>query len=269
MLGEMFSLDLSLSEWLLFGFAGVFTGIINTLAGSGSLITLPIFIFICGLPAPIANGTNRIGVLIQSGVGILAFRKTGGVSFKYTLWLIIPTIAGAIAGSLIAASFNEKLMNYTIGGLMVFMFFVLLINPKKWIRESDPDPAKNRSWQSLLVFFGIGLYGGFIQAGVGLFLLAGLVLAARYSLKDANAIKLLIVFCFSIPALVIFLLNNQVHIGFGLSMAVFQSIGAMIGVRFASKVPNANIWIHRLLILIVLVSASKFLGLWDLLGGLI
>ncbi len=267
MFGEMFSLDLSLSEWLLFGFAGVFTGIINTLAGSGSLITLPIFIFICGLPAPIANGTNRIGVLIQSGVGILAFRKAGGVSYKNTAWLIIPTIAGAITGSLIAASFNEKLMNYTIGGLMVFMFFVLLINPKRWIRESDPDPSQNRSWHRLLVFFGIGVYGGFIQAGVGLFLLAGLVLAARYSLKDANAIKLMIVFCFSIPAIIIFFLNNQVHIGFGLSMAVFQSIGAMIGVRFAAKVPNANVWIHRLLVLIVLVSASKFLGLWDLIAS--
>lgn len=265
----MFTLDLSLSEWLIFGFAGIFTGIINTLAGSGSLITLPIFIFICGLPAPIANGTNRIGVLIQSAVGILAFRKTGGVNYKHTLWLIIPTIAGAIIGSLVAASFNEKLMNYSIGGLMVFMLLVLLINPKRWIRESDPDPTKNRGWQSLLVFFGIGLYGGFIQAGVGIFLLAGLVLAARYSLKDANAIKLLIVFCFSVPALIIFFLNNQVHIGFGLSMAVFQSIGAMIGVRFVSKVPNANIWIHRLLILIVLVSATKFLGLWDLIAAYI
>ncbi|MEM6342432.1 MAG: sulfite exporter TauE/SafE family protein [Bacteroidota bacterium] len=267
MFGEMFSLDLSLSEWLLFGFAGVFTGVINTLAGSGSLITLPIFIFICGLPAPIANGTNRIGVLIQSGVGILAFRKTGGVSFQHSLWLIAPTIFGAIVGSSVAATFDERLMNYAIGGLMVFMFFVLLLNPKRWIRESEPDPSKNRSWQRLLIFFAIGLYGGFIQAGVGLFLLAGLVLAAKYSLKDANAIKLLIVFCFSIPALIIFFINQQVHIGFGLSMAVFQSIGAMIGVRFASKVPNANLWIHRLLVLIVLVSASKFLGLWDLIAS--
>lgn len=263
MLAEFMGLDLSLSQWCLFAFAGVFTGIINTLAGSGSLITLPIFIFICGLPAPIANGTNRIGVLIQSAVGINAFRKAGQVNFQYSQWLIFPAVLGAILGSLVAVQINEKLMNYSIGGLMVFMFFVLLVNPKRWIRESDPDPSRHRGWLSMLVFFGIGVYGGFIQAGVGIFLLAGLVLAARYSLKDANAIKLLIVCCFSVPALIIFLINQQVHIGVGLAMAVFQSIGAVLGVRFASKVPNANVWIHRLLILIVLVSATKFLGLWD------
>lgn len=258
MLEDLFTIDLSFWEWLIFIAAGIITGVINTLAGSGSLITLPIFIFLCGLPAPIANGTNRIGALIQSAVAVRTMKNKGVLAFEGTIWLVAPAIVGAIVGSQIAASFNEQMMNYTIGGLMVFMLLVLLVNPKRWIRESDVDHSKLKSPLSILVFFLIGVYGGFIQAGVGIFLLAGLVLVSGYSLKEGNGVKLLIVFAFSIPALIVFFIHNQVHIGYGLAMAVFQSIGAWLAVRFVVNVPNANVWIHRLLILIVAAAAVKF-----------
>ena len=255
---ELFVMDLGVLDWLLFLVAGILTGIINTLAGSGSLITLPIFIFLCGLPAPIANGTNRIGALIQSGVALHAYKKTGAAHFEGSLWLVVPAILGAIVGSRIAVEINEQMMNYTIGGLMVFMLLVLLVNPKRWIQESQVDTKRNKSPLSLLVFFMIGVYGGFIQAGVGIFLLAGLVLVSRYSLSAGNGIKLLVVFAFSIPALIVFFLHNQVHLGYGLAMAVFQSFGAWLAVRFIIHVPNANVWIHRLLILIVAAAAVRF-----------
>ena len=263
------TIDFSLAEWLIFILAGVFTGIINTLAGSGSLITLPIFILICGLPAPVANGTNRIGVLVQGLVGIRGFWKHGQLPLQGVGWLLVPTIIGASLGAWVAVDLNEQAMNTAIGILMVFMLVVMLINPKRWIRESDPNPKRNRHPLTLLVFLGIGFYGGFIQAGVGIFLLAGLVLMAKLDLGKANGVKLLLVFVFNLPALAIFLYENQVHFVFGAMMAVFQAIGAYIGVRFVAKVPNANVWIHRLLILIVTLSALKFLGPYDYLMGLL
>ena len=111
---------------------------------------------------------------------------------------------------------------------------------------------------TIMGFFLIGIYGGFIQAGIGIFLLAAMVLGARYSLVASNGIKLLIVFIFNIPTLFIFFYYNQVHVGLGLTMAVFQAIGAVLGVKTISKLPNANVWIHRLLIVIVIASAIKF-----------
>lgn len=257
-----FIFELTLTEWLFFGIAGIITGAINTLAGSGSLITLPIYIFLCGLPAPVANGTNRIGVLIQSFVGIYSFRKSGHLPLTNILWLIIPATIGAITGALIAVDLDEKQMNLAIGILMVFMLLVLMVKPKRWLREVAGNRSYNKKWYNLLIFTGIGFYGGFIQAGVGIFLLAALVLGARYTLTQANAVKLLTVAMFSIPALFIFFTNGQVQWAFGLSMALFQSLGAYLGVQFAAKVPQSEKWIHRLLILIVVVSASKFLGLW-------
>ena len=139
-------------------------------------------------------------------------------------------------------------MNYTIGGLMVFMLLVLLVNPKRWIQPSDVNQKRLKHPFTMLVFFLIGIYGGFIQAGVGIFLLAGLVLVGGYSLGEGNGVKLLIVFAFSIPALIIFFLHEQVHIGYGLMMAIFQSIGAWLAVRFVAHMPNANVWIHRCLL---------------------
>jgi len=260
------SIDLSLGEWVLFIVAGVFTGVINTLAGSGSLITLPIFIFIGGLPAPVANGTNRIGALFQSMLGVSAFARQGHLPKQGLPWLVIPAILGAMLGSWLATGLDKSQMNTAIGVLMVFMLIVLLVNPKRWIQPSEPDPKRIRNPLTLLIFFGIGLYGGFIQAGVGIFLLAGLVLAARFELKFANPIKLLIVLCFNIPALYIFWINDQVHLGLGLAMALFQGIGTLLGVYVVAKVPNANVWIHRLLIAIVVISAGKFLGFYDWIG---
>jgi uncharacterized protein len=251
-------LELSAAQWLLFAVAGVGTGIINTLAGSGSLITLPIFIFVCGLPAPVANGTNRIGVMMQSAVGLYGLTRSGTTSLKGSAWIVVPAVLGAVVGSRIAVSFSEQAMNNAIGGLMVFMLIILLVNPKRWLLPSEPETSTQRRVLAMFAFFAIGVYGGFIQAGVGIFLLAGLVLVSRYTLGAANGIKLLVVAAYGLPTLAVFFLQGQVHFGYGLAMAVFQSAGAWLAVRFVVRVPNADIWIHRLLIVIVAGSAVLF-----------
>ncbi|TNE61781.1 MAG: sulfite exporter TauE/SafE family protein, partial [Bacteroidetes bacterium] len=205
------SFDLSLAELIIFVVAGVLTGVINTLAGSGSLITLPIFIFICGLPAPLANGTNRIGVAFQTLVALREFKKSGVTTFAGSTTLLAPSVIGGIIGSMLAVEISEQAMNYTIGGLMVFMLVVLLLRPERWIRETTVDLSRNRHPLTILTFFLIGIYGGFIQAGVGIFLLAALVWISNYSLRAANGIKILVVFMFTLPTLLVFWHNDQIH----------------------------------------------------------
>lgn len=250
-------IDLSLAEFALFVVAGIFTGIINTLAGSGSLITLPIFMFICGLPPSLANATNRIGVFMQSAVATQRFNKTFPGLFKGVQWLAIPAVVGALIGSKIAVDLDEKTMNYSIGTLMVIMLFIMLFKPQRWLKSDSEGGANRKTWQSILVFFVIGIYGGFLQAGVGVFLLAAMVLVSKYNLKQANGIKLLMVLVFTIPALLLFIYYEKVHFAYGLLMGVFQAIGAWLGVRFIAKIPNAEVWIYRVLIIVIAVSAIK------------
>ena len=110
------------------------------------------------------------------------------------------------------------------------------------------------------MFFVVGIYGGFIQAGVGVLLLSALVLGVGYSLNHANMIKLVIVLLMALIALPVFMLNDQVHWGLGFLMAIGQAIGAWAAANYATRVPNANVWVRRLLIVIVLISIVRFIG---------
>ena len=265
---DWLTLDLSAGKIIVFLLAGVGTGIVNTLVGSGSLITLPIFVFMCGLPADVANGTNRVGVLFQSTVGFLAFKKQSPELAKGNIWLLTPCVAGAILGAWLATDLDAKTMNDVIGGLMVAMLGVLLINPKRWLKETQEGAWQDKKPLTLLIFFLIGVYAGFIQAGTGVFLIIALVLAAKYTLKETTGFKLLVIVVLSIPALLIFALSGDVHLGWGLLMAAAQSLGALIAVKFITRSPHATQWIFRLLVLIILASAAKFLGIYDFLLSL-
>ena len=237
--------------------AGFLAGFINTLAGSGSLVTLPLLIF-AGLPANIANGTNRVAILLQNVVAVGSFRQQKVLSFRRGLILAVPAVIGAVIGAQIAADLDEIVMRRIIGGLMVVMLIVLIVRPKRWFASMPERLDRNPGWVQYLIFFAIGLYGGFIQAGVGIFLLAGLVLGAGYDLVRANAVKLLIVLCFTGFALGVFFLNDQVRWSVGLVLAVGNMSGAWVASRMAVK--RGAVFVRWVLIVVVVVSAILLLG---------
>lgn len=245
--------------------AGFACGFINTLAGSGSLITLPLLIFL-GLPANVANGTNRVAILLQTAVGTWSFHNQEVLHLRRGLILAIPAVVGAVLGAQIAVDLDEAMLRHMIGGLMLVMFFILLVRPKRWLQGRQEVSDKPVGVVQCIVFFSIGFYGGFIQAGVGLFLLAGLVLGAGFDLVKANAIKVLINLVFTVFALGVFLLNGQVDWFVGLVLAAGNMLGAWVAARMAVR--RGAGFLRWLLIAVVLVSAAVLLGLEDLLTKL-
>lgn len=246
--------------------AGFGAGFINTLAGSGSLITLPLLIFM-GLPANVANGTNRVGVLFQNAVSAGSFRQQQVLDIRGGLMLAAPAIVGSLIGAQIAVNLNEQLMRRTIGALMVVMLIVIFVRPRRWL-VSRPEVANHRpGLVQLLIFFGIGIYGGFIQAGVGIFLIAGLVLSVGYDLVRANAVKVLIILCFTLFALAVFVFNDQVWWGLGFLLAIGNAVGGWIAARMA--VERGAAFVRWILIAVVAVSASALLGVFELVSRLL
>lgn len=248
-------------DWYIFPLiiaAGFAAGFINTLAGSGSLITLPLLIFI-GLPANVANGTNRVAVLLQTAVAVKRFQGSGTLDLKRGLQLTVPAIIGAIIGAQIAVNLNEQVMETVIGVLMVVMLLVVLVRPKRWLVGRPEMLAQRPGWLPLLIFFLIGIYGGFIQAGVGVFLLAGLVLGTGYELVRANAVKNLIVMVFTLFALIVFIMNDQVEWLPALVLAVGNMLGAWVAARMA--IDKGAEFIRWILIAVIIVSAFVLLGL--------
>ncbi len=246
--------------------AGFAAGFINTLAGSGSLITLPALIWI-GLPATVANGTNRIGILMQNVVGVGSFMRHRILDVRGTLLLGIPATIGSVIGAQIAVNLDEVMMRRAIGAVMVAMLIVIIIRPQRWLEGRQTQLDGRPTWVQLIIFFAIGVYGGFIQAGVGIFLLAGLVLAIGYDLVRANAVKLGIVLFYIPFALAVFFRNHQVDLLAGVILGVGNMLGAWVGARTA--IERGAVWVRRLLIAVVIVSAVDLLGISQLVIGLV
>jgi uncharacterized membrane protein YfcA len=245
--------------------AGFLAGVINTLAGSGSLITLPVLIFL-GLPANVANGTNRIGVILQNVVAGASFQHSKVLDLRGALWLSLPAIVGSLLGAQIAVNLDEAMMQRVIGAVMVIMLFVVWLRPERWLQGKLQNLETGFSWQQGLVLFAIGVYGGFIQAGVGIFLLAALVLSVGYDLVRANAVKIVIILVFTLASLLVFANNDQVNWGAGLLLGVGNMLGAYMAARMAVR--HGAAWVRRLVIATVALSAAYLLGLFDLIGRL-
>ncbi len=243
----------------------VVIGFINTLVGSGSLVMLPLLMAM-GLPATVANGTNRVAVLFQTAVGSITFISSKKIPLGNAWWSIVPCVLGALLGAYLATLIDAESLEDFIGVLLIVMLLVILINPKRWFLAQNASGERSKKPVAILIMFLIGIYGGFIQAGVGIFLLAGLVLGVKYNLGYANAIKLFIVFAYALPVLLIFVWKGQVDWYIGLFTAAGQSVGAYIGARFAIFYPKADLWIYRLLVLVILVSIIYFYRLWKFLA---
>lgn len=247
-------------------FIGFLAGFINVFAGGGSLLTLPLLIFM-GLPANIANGTNRIALIFQNIVATGSFRQQKVLDFKQGIYLIIPACVGSIIGALVAVNINEKILETTIGVLLVVMFLFILFKPEKWLAKPEEKKVVKPTLVQVIIFFMIGLYGGFIQAGIGFFLVAALVMIVGVDLVKANALKLFIVLIYNSLAFVVFAINHQVNYKVGLTLAIGNMLGAFVGSRLAVK--KGPQLVRYILLIALVISAFKLLGLFDFISTIV
>jgi uncharacterized protein len=243
---------------------GICAGFINTLAGGGSALSLPMLIFL-GLPPNTANGTNRIAIFLQTIVAVGGFKSEKVFDRKNNIRLGIPALVGAIPGAFIATELNEQTMKIIIGVVLIIMLALVIFKPGVWLNTREGKPLINHPVASSIVFFLIGAYGGFIQVGVGFFLLAGLVLANKMNLVKANAIKVFIVMLYTPLALLVFILHHQVDYKIGLVLAAGNMLGAWIGSKAAVK--KGAGFVRYILIIALVLSSAKLFGLLDFILG--
>ena len=234
---------------------GIVAGIINTLAAGGSLLTLPVLMAL-GLPPNMANGTNRIAIFLQNVIGVGAFHREKVMDFPSGFKVGIPAALGAIAGAFIAVNLNDEVMKLAIAGVMILVFFLILLKPNRWINSHEEHPPIPY-WIQVIVFFLVGIYGGFIQAGVGFFLLTSLVLGSGFELLKANALKLFVILLYTPMALLIFFLHGDVYLWMGLILAVGNMTGAWIGTKIAVK--WGVVFIRYFVLVAILVASTKLI----------
>lgn len=213
---------------------GIAVGIINTAAGGGSMISLPLLIFL-GLPANVANGTNRLAILAQCAVGSYTFYKKGIKDIRFGLLLAVPASIGAVIGSKIAVDIPENIFYRILAGVMLTVMLLIVLKKPKKSEDEEPKTSRGRLIATTIIFFFVGIYGGVIQVGVGFIIMAVLSLVAGFNLIKVNSIKLLVVAIYMVPSFIVFAYEGKVHWMFGICLAIGNSIGAWLGTNLAVK----------------------------------
>ncbi len=232
---------------------GFIAGVINTLAGGGSLLTLPMLIFL-GLPPNMANGTNRIAIFIQNIFGVAGYRSKGINTFPYSIYFGISAMLGAIIGAQIAVDIKGELFNKILALVMLMAVIFFVTKPRNFLDTVERVTGKY-FWFGLVAFFFIGIYGGFIQAGTGFFILIALGFINHLSLVKSNAVKTVVVIIYTLSALAVFIYHNKVNWFYGLILAIGNASGAWLSSRWSVKKGDKIIRIF--LIIVVIIMAIK------------
>ncbi|HEY7471403.1 MAG TPA: sulfite exporter TauE/SafE family protein [Gemmatimonadota bacterium] len=252
-------MDLSWLEALALLGVGVVSGALNVLAGGGSFLSLPLLIFL-GLPPTVANGTNRIAILVQNAGAVWRFRRHGLLDRSWIPLAAAPAIAGAALGTWGAIEIGDEAFRRALAVLMVVVTLWILWDPLArreagTIRRGGADAASAAPRAGLVAaFFVVGLYGGFVQAGIG-FLLAAVAIWAGLDLVRGNALKVLVVLLLTPLSLALFAWSGKVDWVVGTPLAAGHLIGALAGVRLT--VLKGHAWIKRVLVVAVIAFAIK------------
>jgi len=240
---------------ILFG-VGIVAGVINVIAGGGSSLTLPALIFL-GLDSATANGTNRVGILIQSLFATLTFRKEKISGLNLSLRLAALTIPGAVLGALIAIRISDEWFQRILGLIMIGIIISMLV-PKA---KHDITTAQGKkTWLIYPIMFAIGFYGGFIQVGVGFLIMAALYHLLKINLVFVNMHKVFITMIFTIPALLIFMWTDNVDWLLGLILAAGNGLGGWWAARISVK--GGEKVIRYVMIVAIFIISLKLLGLF-------
>ncbi len=233
---------------------GFVVGFINTVAGGGSLLSLPVLIFL-GLPSNVANGTNRVAIVLQTALGTAGFKSKGVSTTPFNIYLGVAALFGALIGSTLAVDIHADTFNKILAIIMVLVAVIIVFKPNMRLDQLNERLQGKYLWIALPVFFLFGIYGGFINAGIGFIIVLFLHNFNRMTLVRANATKVTVELIYNFAALLVFLLNGVVMWKIGLIMAMGNASGAWFGSRFS--VDKGDGFIRFFLVAMVMVMAIK------------
>lgn len=219
-------------DYLLLIGVGFLAGFINTIAGGGTLLTMPMLIFM-GLPPSVANGTNRVAILIQTAIGVKGFQSKGVTTHPFSIYLGVSALFGSLIGAQIAVDIKGDTFNKILAVVMVLVVLLIVFKPKVSLSKLVERTTGKYLYVSIAIFFFLGIYGGFINAGIGFMMLIVLPYVNRLSLVKSNATKVAVVCMYTVGAVLMFALNDKINWKYGLILAIGNASGAWISSRWS------------------------------------
>ena len=246
-------------QWIVLGLAGVGCGFINALAGGGSLLTITLLILF-GLPAQIANATNRISLVVLNGTAAFGYMRGGIKDRKTFFWLLFPGFFGSLIGAYLAVFLDEKLFSKIFGILLIVAALPAILNPKAFrappLEKRDYSSDEKKPTLTLqLVFFFIGIYSGFIQIGIGVWILLALIFVGKYGVHHSNTIKSQFLILTTGVSSTVFIIENKVILIISLVLSMGTMLGSWLATVMAKKTEIR--WINWLLLFAAIGAALK------------
>ncbi len=250
-------MNLELYEVVICLVGGFVAGAMNTLAGFGSILTIGIYTEILGLPLIMANGTNRVNVFTQASLGSYVFYKNGKLDLKRNYIYLIIIFIFSIVGVYIATTISNDEFKQIFKYILLLLLPIVLINPKRWFRKTDLDYTPPKILIMIISVF-LGLYGGFIQMGMGIFFLITFVFLSKINIIEANALKVAIISIYTLVLIFIFHSRGLIDWPLGLLIASGQGIGAWMAAKYASNSKYADKVAYVLLITVLVLAIYRY-----------
>ncbi|MCR9161708.1 MAG: sulfite exporter TauE/SafE family protein [Nannocystaceae bacterium] len=217
------------ATWAVLAVGAALAAIVNTMAGGGSMLVIPLMIAV-GLPPSVANGTLRVGVLVQSMTSVATFHRRGERHYGFVASLALPVVLGAGAGTYCATLLDDAMLLPIIGALLAGWAVVLLLRPQRFLEPTgEPRPP---TLGVALAAVGVGFYGGFLQVAVGFPLLALLTMGVGLTAVRANVVKVGLVMVYTLVSLPIFAAAGDVAWAEGAALALGSILGGWLGARW-------------------------------------
>lgn len=246
----------SLWQAVLLVVVGGIAGFMNVLAGGGSLLTVPVMVFM-GIPGPAANGTNRIAILAQNLSATAAFFNKGFSDFKLSLSLAACALPGAVLGAFLGVQLHGVWFNRILAVIMVGVMVVMYFDKGHSKDNSAGQPTRSQLIRGHLLMIGVGFWGGFIHIGVGFIIMPVLNRVMGLDLVRTNMHKVFIVATYTIAALAVFVSQVPIFWLAGVALAVGTSIGGYVGANMA--ISRGEQLIRKVLNLVLIVFIIKLL----------
>lgn len=243
--------------------SGIVVGFVNTLSAGGTIVSIALYLAL-GLPSQSANAVNRVGVLLQDAFGSALFLKQGLFKIRDVLPYAFPVMLGALGGSFVAVVISDEVFSFCLAVILLIMIVFLFVQEKYSHREERKLTLK----QYLLyfpVFVGIGLYGGFVQAGTGFLIIAALSVVLGYDIIKTAAVKLFIMFLYTVVAITVFIVKGGVETNFWV-YGLVHSLGMIIGTYIADKyaLKKGEKFVRMVIIFVIILTALNLFGVIDL-----
>jgi uncharacterized membrane protein YfcA len=224
--------------WPILAAAGFVAGVINAIAGGGSLVSFPALL-LTGMPAVTANATNSLAVWPGSLTSAFAYRRELAAQRRKAVILSVPSLLGGLLGSIILLHTTERLFRAVVPWLILLACALLALQgeiTRRWVGRTAPGPD-HVPWYLWLAQLAIAVYGGYFGAGMGILMLAAMAIVLPGSLQHANALKVLFGLLINGSAAIYFLAVGAAQLPEAAVMALASLAGGYAGARLAQKMP--------------------------------